>query len=140
MAKQTKTENKLKKTVKLLKKPKKIIPAIPVEYKKLVLYFVIVNANQGESVVKLFQQLGSSLQIRHLGVGTATKQVLDVLGVEDNKKEVVVSIIPEEKVEDAVSELEAFFAASKKNRGVGFSISLTSMVGVKLYHFLTNTL
>ena len=37
-------------------------------------------------------------------------------------------------------ELEAFFKVSKRNRGIGFSIPMTSLIGMKLYQFLVDTL
>ena len=110
------------------------------EIKQLCLYVTIVNKGQANAVISLFQRMGSAAQFVQMGNGTANKNVLDILGIEDNAKEVVLCLIKQELVKDAQNELEAFFAASKKNKGIGFSIKLTSMIGVKLYRFLTNSL
>ena len=37
-------------------------------------------------------------------------------------------------------ELNAYFAANKRNNGLGFAIPLTSIIGVKAYKFLSQTL
>ncbi len=110
------------------------------DIKKLSLYVTIVNKGQANAVISLFQKMGSSLQFVQVGNGTANKNVLDILGIEDNAKEVVFCVIKKDLVNDAKRELEAFFVASKKNKGIGFAIDLTTLIGVKLYRFLTNTL
>lgn len=110
------------------------------EIKKLCLYVTIVNKGQANAVTSLFQRMGSALQYVEVGNGTANKNVLDILGIEDNAKEIVFAVIKEELVKDAARELQAFFMASKKNKGIGFKVDLTSMIGVKLYRFLTNSL
>ena len=110
------------------------------DIKKLCLYVTIVNKGQANAVTSLFQRIGSSMQYIEVGNGTANRNVLDILGIEDNAKEIVFALIKEELVKDATKELEAFFMASKKNKGIGFKVDLTSMIGVKLYRFLTNSL
>ena len=110
------------------------------DIKKLSLYVTIVNKGQANAVISLFQKMGSSLQFVQVGNGTANKNVLDILGIEDNAKEVVFCVIKKDLVNDVKRELEAFFVASKKNKGIGFAIDLTTLIGVKLYRFLTNTL
>lgn len=109
------------------------------EIKPLCLYVTIVNRGQANAIVSMFQRVGSSAQFINVGTGTASRNVLDILGIEDNEKEVVYCFIKEELVPEAKKELEAFFAINKKNKGIGFSIKLTSIIGVKLYRFLTNS-
>ena len=110
------------------------------EIKKLCLYVTIVNKGQANAVTSLFQRMGSALQYVEVGNGTANKNVLDILGIEDNAKEIVFAVIKEELVKDAARELQAFFMANKKNKGIGFKVDLTSMIGVKLYRFLADSL
>lgn len=108
------------------------------EIKSLVAYFAIVNQGNANAIVEIFKRAGSTFQTIQIGQGTATKQIRDILGIEDNAKEIVVSIIREEKVNEAKTELEAYFAASKRNKGIGFSVSLTGLMGVRMYQFLAN--
>lgn len=130
----------------LIKKPRKTpVKKIETAYdkthtlKKLKLYVVIVDRGQGETVSFLMQKYSSAAQFISVGNGTAQRQVSDLLGIEDNGKDVVFSMIKEEKIPEMVVDLEYFFNSSKKHRGIGFSIKVTSMIGVKLYKFLTDT-
>lgn len=108
--------------------------------KKLSLFISIVNHGQADNILKLAQRYGSSAQFVQLGRGTAQKQVLDILGFEDNRKEIVYIFISNDKIEQLKTEINAYFLTHNKNKGIGFSIPLTSVIGAKLYHFLANTL
>jgi hypothetical protein len=106
---------------------------------KLFMYFTIVNKGLSKSIVSVFNTLGCAASFIHHGRGTASKQILDILGVEDNKKEVIISIVREDVLEDIKRELAAFFADHPNNKGIGFSVNMTSIIGVRAYQFLSNS-
>ena len=108
--------------------------------KKLGLYVAIMPYGQSDNIVRIFQRYGSSLQTVQNGTGTAIKEVRDILGLEDNSKEVIFAFIQLEKAEEIRKELDAYFVSSKKNAGIAFTININSMIGAKLYHFLSNTI
>lgn len=103
---------------------------------KLLVFISIVNRGQGSYVLKLMENEGANAQFVQRGEGTAKKEIRDILGIDDNTKEVIFSIISNDKVENAKRELDAFFHVNKKNRGIGFSIPMTSIIGMKVYQFL----
>lgn len=107
---------------------------------KLVLVVVVVDLGISKSVEKLLQNLGSSMQFTHNGRGTASKEILNVLGVVDNSKGVVNAVINEDRWDDVKKELSIFFAAFKKNRGIAFTIPFSSVVGVRIYKYLSQTM
>ena len=109
-------------------------------FQPIYLYTVIVDHGQGDAVMKLLDSIGCVVQFTHIGRGTANRQILELLGTQDNRKDVIFAFFREDLIEDAKKELELFFRASKRNRGVGFTFKLASLVGEKMYHFLTNTL
>ena len=106
--------------------------------KKISMFITIVNRGQGNYVLKIFEQEGANAQFVQLGEGTAQKEVRDILGIEDNGKEIIISLIANERIEGVKNELEAFFKVNKRNRGIGFSIPMTSLIGMKVYQFLTD--
>ncbi len=109
------------------------------DLKKVSLYISIVNKGNSQAIVNLFKKIGSSAQFVQLGEGTAIKEIRDIFGIDDTGKEIILSFIKKDDVEIATKELDAFFVASKANQGIGFALPLTSIVGVKIYQFLTNT-
>jgi len=110
------------------------------DVKKLSMFITIVNRGQGNFVLKLFESEGANAQFVQYGEGTAQKEIRDILGIEDNSKEIIISLISQDKIDSAKRELEAFFKVSKRNRGIGFSIPMTSLIGMKFYQFLVDTL
>ncbi|MBQ6920898.1 MAG: hypothetical protein IJQ72_03250 [Bacilli bacterium] len=109
------------------------------ELKKLVFYVVIVNFGQGDNIVRILKANHSTAQFIQAGEGTATNKIRDILNIDDNRKEVIYTLIREDYISDLQKELEAYFVASKRNAGVGFAIDLDSFMGVKLYKFFTQT-
>ena len=107
--------------------------------KKLSLFITIVGKGQAQAITRLFERGGSSAQFIQRGEGTASKEIYSILGVEDNDKDIIFSFIAQEKIPDIKTELNAFFLANKKNRGIGFSIPLSSIIGLRVYQFLANT-
>ena len=106
--------------------------------KKLLLFITIVGEGQSTAIRKLFERYGCSAQFVERGEGTATKEIYNILGVENTRKDVVFSFLAEDKASDIKKELDAFFVASKRNQGISFSIRLSSIIGVRVYQFLAN--
>lgn len=111
-----------------------------IEIKKLLMHITIVPSEQGPTVNKLFKSLGVSCQFTQRGRGTASKKVREILGVEDNHKELIFSLVPEDLVPKMNLELEAFFAANDRNKGIAFTIPLESIMSVRVYNFLADML
>ena len=107
--------------------------------KRLLLFITIVGEGQSTAIRKLFERYGCSAQFVERGEGTATKEIYNILGVENTGKDVVFSFLAEDKASDIKKELDAFFVASKRNQGISFSIRLSSIIGVRVYQFLANT-
>ena len=107
---------------------------------KLSLYIVIVPAGVGNTVVKILQNCGSSFQFSERGQGTANDDIIHILGLDNSQKDIVFGIIRDSKINETKKELEAFFLASRRNKGIGFTIPFTSIMGVSIYKFLTQTL
>lgn len=154
MAKETKkTETKKKKVNPINKMTKSLKKAVKHEKKeakpklfeekedllKIYLYIIVVDRAVSETVIKLLQNIGSSAQFLHSGRGTAPKEILNVLGAIDNRKSVINAFVSEDKLEQTREELEIFFMANKKNRGIGFAVPLSSLQGIRMYKYLTQT-
>jgi len=132
---------KIKKNVKHEKKPK---TSSSFEKKKdleqLYVYVVIVSQQVANTVLKLLQNIGSSAQFVHNGRGTAPNEVLAVIGAKDAKKAVINAFVSEDKLKLVQEELDIFFSVGHKNRGIAFAIPLSSIQGVRMYKYLTQTI
>lgn len=134
----------MEKEKKTTKSVKKVVPENqPFEkrsdIKRLVVYVVIVNFGQSQNVIDLFKQHHSSVQFVKYAEGTANKASSIVLSIADTRKEIIYGLMAEEYIADFKTDIEAFFKAGKWNAGIAFTIELKSIIGVKMYKFLTQT-
>lgn len=119
-----------------LKPPKKTSSKPPVAPNKLVLLVTVVNRPKTEFYVDLLQQFEVNLQLDVSAFGTAPANVQLVSA--DPEKQVIFTVIKQEKVKAALQVLEEKFATIRGGKGIAFTIPLTSTIGVSVYKFLTN--
>ena len=109
------------------------------DIKRLYLYTVIVPRGQGDNIIRIFKANKTSVQFLQYGEGTANSDIKEILGIEDTKKDIVYSIVREDYIKDIKKEIDVYFVASKKNKGIAYTIPLNTIVGVKMYKFLSQT-
>lgn len=105
----------------------------------LYMVITIVNQGMGDAIMYLIEKHQVSGQFIQKGEGTASKQILDLLSVENNSKEVIYSFVQEAKLEGLMADLDKFLKSSKRIQGIAFSIKLDTIAGRTAYHFLTQT-
>jgi hypothetical protein len=105
----------------------------------LYMVITIVNQGMGDAIMYLIEKHQVSGQFIQKGEGTASKQILDLLSVENNSKEVIYSFVQEAKLEGLMTDLDKFLKSSKRIQGIAFSIKLDTIAGRTAYHFLTQT-
>lgn len=106
---------------------------------KLYLSFVIVNRYQGDYYINKFLDLGASSSFLLYGKGTAPSELLYMLGVEGDKKDIVLTVIKESLIEDLNNVIDERFKVSKSAKGIAFIIEFDSVMGVLPYRFLSDT-
>ena len=105
----------------------------------LKLIVTIVNVGAGEGVIYLIKKHDVSAQFIQRGEGTASRQVLDLLNVEDNRKDIIYSLVREDKVDNILNDINQLIVNSKRIQGISFSIPLETIAGRTAYHFITQT-
>lgn len=107
-------------------------------FKKLKLLVTVVNRSKTEFFMDLLTSFEVNFQTSILGQGTARSDMLYMLGLEDSDKGVVLSVIREDKVTEALQALEDKFATIKNGKGIAFTLPMSSVIGVAMYRFLSN--
>ncbi|MBE6924671.1 MAG: hypothetical protein E7466_05500 [Ruminococcaceae bacterium] len=105
--------------------------------KKLKLLFTVVDRPKAEFYLDYISQFEVNFQMALNGMGTATSDLVDLLGLNRNKA-VIVSVVREDLVDTVMNGLEDKFATIKNGKGVAFAVPLSSVIGVNLYQFLSN--
>ena len=103
----------------------------------LKLFISIVPLGQAQGIVKLLEKAGVNYNVITQGEGTGTKFIPNLIA--DNKKNIIFSFVREDRTDEVKKILTERFSVSKASNGISFSIKLTSVMGVSIYKFLTNT-
>jgi len=105
--------------------------------KKLKLLVTVVDRPKGEFYLDVISQFDVNCQLVMGGLGTATSDIVDLLGLEPHKA-VILSIIREDLTDTVMETLEDKFATIRNGKGISFAIPLSSVIGVNLYRFLSD--
>ena len=105
--------------------------------KKLKLLFTIVDRPKAEFYLDVLSQYEVNCQIVANGMGTATSEMVDLLGLNPHKA-VLVSVIREDLVDTIMKVLEEKFRTIRNGKGVAFAVPMSSVIGVNMYRFLSN--
>ena len=105
--------------------------------KKLKLLFTVVDRPKGEFYLDVISQFDVNCQMVVGGLGTATSEVVELLGLEPHKA-VILSVIREDLTDTVMQTLEDKFATIRNGKGIAFAVPLSSVIGVNLYRFLSD--
>ena len=105
--------------------------------KKLKLLFTIVDRPKGEFYLDVISQFDVNCQLAMGGLGTATSELVELLGLEPHKV-VILSVVREDMVEQIMNCLEDKFRSIRNGKGISFAVPLSSVIGVNLYRFLSD--
>ena len=105
--------------------------------KKLKLLVTVVDRQKGEFYLDVISQFDVNCQMGLGGLGTATSDLVELLGLEPHKA-VILSVVREDKVEQIMNTLEDKFATIRNGKGIAFAVPLSSVIGVNMYRFLSD--
>ena len=105
--------------------------------KKLKLLFTVVDRNKGEFYTDVISQYAVNCQMILPGMGTATSDMVDLLGL-NRHKAVVLSVVREDLVDTVLNALDHKFETIKNGKGIAFAVPLSSVIGVNMYQFLSD--
>ena len=131
-------EKKTKRLLRGIQRPQKGEQKHNVTQNKLELLITIVNRNKADFYVDLIQSFEVNMQIVALGQGTADAAMLDFLGLAGSEKAVIFSVIREDKIPKALRLIEEKFNTIKGGKGIAWTVSLSSVIGVSIFGFLSN--
>ena len=105
--------------------------------KKLKLIFTVVDRPKGDFYMDVLGGFDVNDQMFLSGQGTASSELVDLLGL-NPEKAVIVSVAREDEVPKIMNTLEAKFKTVRGGNGVAFAVPLSSIIGVNNYQFLSN--
>ncbi len=102
----------------------------------LYLMSTIVDRKIVKKYLELYKDNGQNVMFLTLGVGTATNEMLDYIGLDVNEKAIACSVVEEDKWIDLKKQLQKKLQIDAPGGGIAFIIPLSSMGGMKPLRFL----
>ena len=93
----------------------------------LKLLVTILDRGKGESAVDLYRAHGLHFEYLCMGLGTATSKTLDYFGLAETEKDVILTLIPEPKIEEVIYLANEKFNLAKPGQGILFTIPLSGV-------------
>lgn len=105
--------------------------------KKLKLVITVVDRAKAEFYLDVFSQFEVNFQMVTGGKGTATSDIVEMLGLNIHKV-VIMSVVREDMVDPIMKCLENKFQTIRNGKGIAIAVPLTGVIGVNMYQFLSN--
>ena len=98
----------------------------------------IVDKKKGEFYADLLQSFDINMQVILSAKGTAEAKMLEYLGLSNNDKSVIISLVREDRLDEIGEALESKFATVKGGKGIALSVPMASIMGAAAFGFLSN--
>ena len=106
--------------------------------KKLKLLVTIIDRSKALYYSDLLEQFEINMQMVIYGKGTADREMLNLLGLAENEKAIILSVVREDNVPEVLETLAEKFEKIKNGKGIAYTIPMKSIIGVSIYQFLSN--
>lgn len=106
--------------------------------RKLSILFTIVDRRKCDFYFDVLQGFDVNYQVVLYGKGTAPNEIQTLLGLTNNDKAVIVSVVQSEFIKEILSLYEDKYFKLKNGKGIAFSVSMASMIGKMAYEYLSN--
>ena len=106
--------------------------------KRIKLLVTVVDRSKALFYVDLLEGFEVNMQTVVFGNGTADRKMLGYLGLVESDKAVILSAVREDKLKAVLETLEEKFEKVKGGKGIAFTVSMKSVIGVSVYSFLSN--
>ena len=104
----------------------------------LLLVTTIVPHGQDQAIIELNNKCEGAICVTSLGKGTLPPELMTVL-MPTERRDIVFSILREDRWPEYKARLSARFAISKMSKGIAWAVPIDSVAGVSIYKMLTNT-
>ena len=105
---------------------------------RLVLLVTVVNKGKGTFFADFLKTFDVNLQMSFVGNGTASSDLIEFLGLKDNRRSVIFSVVRAERIDAIQAALEERFQSINDGTGIAFTLPLSSVIGKLSYGFLSN--
>lgn len=106
---------------------------------RLLFVTVVVHDGQRDAINSILFDNEAFLTASFHGRGTAPSAIIEVMGIGELKKDVIMSVIKEDRWPLLKKDLEKRFGVSSLSKGIAYTCPIDSVMGVSIYKMLSNT-
>jgi nitrogen regulatory protein PII len=100
-----------------------------IRYARLKMLVTIVDRGKGAAAVSLYRAQRLHFDYLCMGRGTATSVILDYFGLSETEKDVVITLVPDRRVETVIRLADEKFRFSSPGQGIVFTVPLSGVSG-----------
>ena len=104
---------------------------------KLELLLAVVHNDKAAYYASIIQSHKANLQLTLPAKGT-THLILDYLGLTERPKTMIISVVRADQADRLIKQLDDTFKKGRNYKGLAFTIPLSSVIGTRVYGFLSN--
>lgn len=90
----------------------------------------IVERGKGKELAKLYLQNSVAFHYHTIGHGTATSEIMDILGLDSKDKDILLSFAPESIINELVYRMSDELRGAVDTKGILFDLPLTGMSSI----------
>ena len=105
---------------------------------KMLLLFTVVSREKAEFFIDLLEGFEINMQMVLSASGTASTQMMELLGLTNSEKSVIISTLRKDRESAVLSALEEKFRTVRGGAGIAYTVPMSSIIGVAIYQFLSN--
>lgn len=105
---------------------------------KLKVLVTICDRRKANFYQDILEGYDINLQMILYGRGTAPSDIISYLGLGDEGKAIILSIVSEKRIKEILAQYEDKYFKTKNGKGLAFTIPISSIIGVTIYKFLSN--
>lgn len=91
------------------------------------LLVTIVERGKGKEIIKLYNGEGLTFHYQTIGHGTATSEIMDILGLDSRDKDIILSFSPESVIHQLIYRMSNELRGKVDTKGIFFDLPLTGM-------------
>ena len=120
-------ESKIKKVISKSKSKKDTQSGFEAP-KKLKILVTIVERNKADFYLSALEGFDVNLQTLIYAKGTASKDIASLVGLQDDNKAAIFSVVKEDTVKEILATYEDKYFKTKRGKGVAFTIPISSVI------------
>jgi hypothetical protein len=98
--------------------------------KRIEILFTIMDSGKGGEVVKSLRECGVTYNLMAVGYGASAHNLTDFLGFSsDFDKDIVLSVVTEDRIHEVLSMLHYKFDMDKPDKGIAFTVPISGVSG-----------